>query len=329
MEPRFQIYSLASHALQQCGKAVFHAPVVARELARLAHAISEQVDPRTCGGAAALADLQAYSLAMEGNAFRVSGDLDAALKLFEEARRAREKGGADPDLAARIDHLEASLRREFRQYDIALRLLDRARKTFSALQDHDQKTRTIINRANVFLVKGDFEEAIATLRGALDSTGSPELAWALRHNLVELLNQSGRPREAAQLFAETRPFYQEHTDPLTTCRIIWMEGLIARELGEDLDRAAELLQQAATRLAEHGYSLDAALAGNPFVKFEVCRPKRGTSCWGTCNCPYLLRFMANTAIAHLKRVQVAIYSIAILPACRSAVDNLADGGYHW
>ena len=202
---------------------------------------------------------------MEGNAFRVSGDLDAALKLFEEARRAREKGGADPDLAARIDHLEASLRREFRQYDIALRLLDRARKTFSALQDHDQKTRTIINRANVFLVKGDFEEAIATLRGALDSTGSPELAWALRHNLVELLNQSGRPREAAQLFAETRPFYQEHTDPLTTCRIIWMEGLIARELGEDLDRAAELLQQAATRLAEHGYSLDAALAGLDLV----------------------------------------------------------------
>src|SRR5215213_7899397 len=83
VEPRFQIYSLASYALQQCGKAVFHDPVVARELARLAHAISLQVDPRTCGGAAALADLQAYSLAMEGNAFRVSGDLDAALRLFE------------------------------------------------------------------------------------------------------------------------------------------------------------------------------------------------------------------------------------------------------
>lgn len=265
VEARFQIYSLASHALQQCGKAVFHDPVAARALARLAYTISEQVDPRACGGAAALADLQAYSLAMEGNAFRVSGDLDAAFKLFERARRVQEKGGADPDLAARIDHLEASLCREFRQYDTALRLLDRARKTFSALQDHDQKARTIINRSNVFLVKGDFEEAIATLRGALDSTGSPELAWTLRHNLVELLNQSGRPREAAQLFEETRPFYQEHTDPLTTCRRIWMEGLIARELGENLDRAAELLQQAATRLAEHGYSLDAALVGLDLV----------------------------------------------------------------
>jgi tetratricopeptide (TPR) repeat protein len=261
-EPRFQIYSLASQALQQCGKAVFHDPVAARELARLAHTISRQVDPQSCGGAAALADLQAYSLAMEGNAFRVSGDLDAAFKLFEEARRVQENGGADPDLAARIDHLEASLQREFRQYDTALRLLDRARKTFSALQDHDQKARTIINRSNVFLVKGDFEEAIATLRGALDSTGSPELAWTLRHNLVELLNLSGRPREAAQLFEETR---QEHADPLTTCRRIWMEGLIARELGENLDRAADLLQQAATRLAGHGYSLDAALAGLDLV----------------------------------------------------------------
>jgi tetratricopeptide (TPR) repeat protein len=265
VEPRFQIYSLASHTLQQCGKAVFHDPVTARELARLAHIISEQVDPRTCGGTAALADLQAYSLAMEGNAFRVSGDLDSALKLFAEARRIQEKGGADPDLAARIDHLEASLRRELRQYDTALRLLDRARKTFSALQDHDQKARTIINRSNVFLVKGDFDEAIATLRGALDSTSSPELAWTLRHNLVEILALSGRPREAAELFEETRPFYREHTDPLTACRRIWMEGLIARELGEDLDRAAELLKEAATRLAEHGYSLDAALAGLDLV----------------------------------------------------------------
>lgn len=265
VELRFQAYSLASHALQQCGKAVFHDPVAARELARLAHAISEQVDPRTCGGAAALADLQAYSLAMEGNAFRVSGDLDAALRLFEEARRVQEKGGADPDLAARIDHLEASLRREFRQYDVALRLLDRAKKTFTALQDHDQKMRTVINRSNVFLVKGDLDEAIATLRGALGSTGSPELAWTVRHNLVELLNQSGRPREAAELFEEIRPFYSQHTDPLTTCRRIWMEGLIARELGENLDRAADLLLQAATRLAEHGYSLDAALAGLDLV----------------------------------------------------------------
>ena len=264
VQSRFQTYSLASHVLQRCAKAVFHDPASARELARLARTIAEQADPRACGGTAALADLQAYSLAMEGNALRVAGDLDGALALFEEARRAQEKGGADPDLAARIDHLEASLRRDLRQYSASFRLLERAEKTFSALQDHDQKARTIINRSNVYLMQGDFEEAIATMRGALDVACSPELAWTLRHNLIDILAKSGRPQEAAQLFEQTRPLYREHTDPLTTCRRIWVEGIIARELG-NLELAANLLQQASERLAEHGYSAGAALAGLDLV----------------------------------------------------------------
>lgn len=265
LETRFQTYSLASHVLQRCGKAVVYDPFSALELARLARTIAEQADPYGSGGTAALADLQAYALAMEANALRVSGDLDAALKLFAEARSVQENGGADPDLTARIDRLEASLRRQLRQFDTALRLLDRAARTFKALQDHDQQARTIINRSNVFLVKGDFEEAISTLEGTLEAACSPELALAARHNLIDILAKSGRPQEAADLFEETRPLYRQQTDTLTTCRRIWVEGIISRELGEDLDRAAELLEQAATRLTEHGYSLDAALAGLDLV----------------------------------------------------------------
>lgn len=265
VEPRFQTYTLASYVLRTCAKAVFQDPAAARDMARLAHSIAAQVDPRTCGGTAALADLQAYSLAMESNALRVSGDLDGALNLFEQARQVQERGGADPDLAARIDHLEASLRRDLRQYETSLRLLERAGKTFSALGDHDQKARTIINRSNVFLVKGDSEEAIATLRGALDAACSPDLALTVRHNLIDILAKFGRPQEAAQLFAETQPLYAQHTDPLMTCRRIWVEGIIARELGDDLERSAELLHQASHLLADHGYSAGAALAGLDLV----------------------------------------------------------------
>jgi tetratricopeptide (TPR) repeat protein len=264
MQPRFQTYSLASHALQLCSKAVFHEPASARELARLARTITGHADPSACGGAAALTDLYAYSLAMEGNALRVAGDMDGALALFEEARRTQEKGGVDPDLTARIDHLEASLRRELRQYSASFRLLDRAEKAFTALQDHDQKARTIINRSNVYLMQGDFEEAIASMRGALGVSCSPELAWTLRHNLIDILAKSGRPQEAAQLFEQTRPLYREHPDPLTTCRRIWVEGIIARELG-NLELASGLLKQASEELAKHGYSAGAALAGLDLV----------------------------------------------------------------
>lgn len=265
VDSRFQTYSLASHVLQSCAKAVFREPAAARELAQLAQTIAAQVDPRTCGGSAALADLQAYALAMEGNAARVSGDFEGALAFFDKARQVQERGGADPDLAARIDHLEASLRRDLRQYGQALRLLDRAGRAFHTLQDHDQKARTIINLSNVFLVKGDHEEAIATLQGALDATCSSELALFVRHNLIDILIQVGRPQEAAALFAESQPLYAQHTDPLTTCRRLWAEGRIVRDLGEDLDRAAVLLKQASQLQAEHGYNAGAALAGLDLV----------------------------------------------------------------
>lgn len=265
VDTRFQTYSLSSHALRSCAKAVFHDPAAARELAQIAQKIAAQVDPRTCGGSAALADLQAYALAMEGNATRVSGDPEGAVAFFERARQAQERGGADPDLAARIDHLESSLRRDLRQYDQALRLLDRAGRVFHALQDHIQKAYTIINRSNVFRAKGDDGEAIATLQEALDADCSSELALTVRHNLIDLLIQVGRPQEAAALFAETQPLYAQHTDPLTTCRRIWSEGRIVRELGEDLDRAAMLLQQASQLQAELGYNAGAALAGLDLV----------------------------------------------------------------
>ena len=76
-------------------------------------------------------------------------------------------------------------------------------------------------------------------------------------------------------------------------------------------------------------ALRAALADNPLSKAKVCRPKRGASCWGNRNCSYPFEFMPNSALAPVQRAQAALYSIATLPACRSAVDNLAGGGYHW
>src|SRR5688572_13124510 len=101
-QARFQTYSLAAYTLERCEKVVFHDPAMAGELARLARTIAEQADPRECGGTAALADLEAYAMAMEANAARVGGDLQEAFSTFLLSRRTQDRGGADPDLAARI-----------------------------------------------------------------------------------------------------------------------------------------------------------------------------------------------------------------------------------
>jgi len=148
LESRFHSYALASYILKRCETEIPRDPGQGRVLARLARAVTEQVDPRSCGGTAALADLAAYSFAMEGETLRVSGDPEQALRFFAESRLHEERGGADPDLAARIDLLEAVLRRDLGQMESALGLLDRSAETFMALKEHDQLARILVHRAS-------------------------------------------------------------------------------------------------------------------------------------------------------------------------------------
>jgi tetratricopeptide (TPR) repeat protein len=244
---------------------------LARELARLARSIAMQADPRACGGTAALADLEAYALAMEGNTLRVTGELREGFQLFMEARQTQDRGGADPDLAARVDFLEASLRRDLRQFGASLHLLDRALKVFRSLKDRNLMARTLINRANVYIVQGEFLQAAATLQEALEFSCESSLALMVRHNLIDILAKSGRALEASRLFEESRELYMQFSDPLTTSRRLWVEGIIARELGEDLQLAESRLTQAVERLTTSGYGLDAAIAGLDLVTVYAAR----------------------------------------------------------
>jgi hypothetical protein len=270
-QARFQTYSLASYTLERCEKVVFHDPAMAGELARLARTVAEQTDPRECGGTAALADLEAYAMAMQANAARVGGDLQEAFSTFLLSRRTQDRGGADPDLSARIDLLEASLRRDMRQFAAAFELLDRAERGFVALNDRNLQARVIINRANVFLVTRELDRVVENLRKALPLANDPWLALIVRHNLIFALVECGCAREAADLYESSRDLYLQYNDPLTANRRLWAEGLIARELEEDLDKAEKLLTQVMDRLAEHGYPLDAAVAGLDLVMVHARR----------------------------------------------------------
>jgi tetratricopeptide (TPR) repeat protein len=306
-QPQFQSYSLASYTLERCEKVVTHDPVMAGELARLARVIAGQADPRQCGGSAALADLEAYATAMEGNAQRVRNEFRPAHRMFMEARQAQERGGADPDLSARIDLLEASLRRDLRQFPPALDLLDKAERVFVALKDRNLQARTLINRATVYLVMRELDRVVENLQKALPLAQDPWLALAVRHNLIFALAECGRARDAAELYQESQQLYLQFTDPLTTSRRIWAEGLIAREIGEDLGQAERLLTQAADRLAEHGYPMDAALAGLDLVTVYARRGQASEVLRVASNLVgmFQMRDMNPEALAALKMVHEA------------------------
>lgn len=276
-DPRFHTYSLAVQALRRAEAAVFHRPAPAVELAQLARSIASQVPPLFCGGTAALADLEAYTIAMEGNALRVSGDYQGSLRIFAMARRVQKDGGADPDLMARFDQLEASLRRDLGQFHTSLALLDRAAKVFRSLKAKDELARTLINRSNLFLVQEDFGKAKIFLAHALEFASNPALRYTFKHNLIDILVRSGQPRQAAQLLKESEDLYQERPDPLTTIRRIWLEGVIVRELRKDLERAGELLAEASARLGELGYAMAAHLARIDLTRvFRIRQAERAT-----------------------------------------------------
>lgn len=253
-KPYLNTYSLVVLALERSEEMVSFNPGAVRELAQFARSIIPRVDPQSCGGAEALADLEAYAWAMEGNALRISGAFQRGLVAFTAARRIQESGGIDLDLMARIDHLESSLRRDLRQLDTAIALLDRAAKLFKSIEDHEQLARTVINRSNIFLVQGDFGQASAILEHVRSFVRDPYLNLCVNHNLADILVRSGRPKEAAELLEQTRSLYLDYANPLLDSRRFWVAGLIARDLDEDLDLASTLLMEATNLLVDHGYN---------------------------------------------------------------------------
>jgi len=171
----------------------------------------------------------------------------------------------------------------------------------------------IINRANVFLVTKELDQVVENLRKALTLANDPWLALIVRHNLITALTECGNAREAADLYESSKDLYLLYNDPLTTSRRIWAEGLIARELDEDLSRSEQLLTQAMERLVEHGYTYDAALAGLDLV---VVYARRGENAEVFRVASDLVRLFQSRevhpeALAALKAVQQAAEQQAV------------------
>ena len=260
LEPRFHSYPLALRILEESAVWIFRDPNRARELARLARSIAVRINPRTCGGSEALTDLTAYAIATEGNALRVRGRLQAALKMFRAARAVQEKGSTDPDLQARIDFLESSFRRDIRQFQSARFFLDRATEGFLHLQEKEQVANTFVARSILVGAERDYDQAAYFLEDALRWSRSPKLVLSIRHNLTEILARSGDLEGATKLFRQNEDLYRQFSNPLSSKRRIWLEALITRETGKDLRLARELLVKAVSGFAKSGYGMDASLA---------------------------------------------------------------------
>ena len=270
---RMQTWGLYDRLLETCRELGFQAPGRAVEVAQLALAVVETLDPAE-HGAARLADFRACALAALGNAKRLASDFEGGGERLPE--RPRGAGAGDGRSAARGPPARApgELAQDLGAFERALALLDLAAAIYRELHDPHLEGRTLLKQADaVGYVQPEKAIELAQQGLALvDALREPRLEWCARHTLALALNDAGRPREALAMLEASRPLYAQFKDPWTRIRLRWLEGKIARSLG-DLAEAEETFRRLWYDLQEPAYLHELTLLSIDLAEVCVARGK--------------------------------------------------------
>jgi tetratricopeptide (TPR) repeat protein len=255
------------HSLQLCHlleersrEAWFSDPARAVELAELAVEVAERLD-EAYYGVLLSEDTRASAWAHLGNACRIAADLRRAEEALRSAEEHYRHSGEDAYTEALILTFKASLRSTQGRFDEAAGLLDGAITVYRQAHDRHEEGRALIKKGMALGYAGRYGNAIRTIRSGLsriDLLKEPRLLVTARHNLILFLSESGHPEEAQGSLAETRRLYVELGERMNLTRLRWLEGKIARELGQ-LEEAEAALKEARGTFLEHGIGVDAAL----------------------------------------------------------------------
>lgn len=237
-------------------------PGEAAELAELVPVVLDRIPG--AGGQDWVDDLKTRARAHVANARRVAGDLEEANQLFLDVRaRLANASSNDGDLHAEVNRLEASLRLDQRRLEEAEQLLDRAVLLHREQDDQEGLSRALTKRGDVRRLRGDLAGAVEDLGSATDLlAGNPtpdqHLQVCVLSNLALCLCDLGRPGEARRLLDDNRELYTSGSSRWERSRLPWLEGIIARSLGEG-DKAERLLLRARNLFLEKDFYFDAAL----------------------------------------------------------------------
>lgn len=248
--PRFQTWGLFEQLLERGQEQNFDDPAAGEGLALLALEITDRLEDFS---EERLEDLRSRAWASVANARRVRSDLRGSEEAFAIAFSHLARGTGEPMERAVLLDLKASLLRAQRRFAGALQLLARAIRIFRQLGERHRAGRSLINMSIVYRYAGEAEKAIPLLYEALDlidPSREPRLLLAAWNNLIDDLADSRQFMEAQKLLARARPLYRQFPEPWVQNRRRWVEGRIARGLGQEQDAEALLLRARDGFLAE-------------------------------------------------------------------------------
>jgi transcriptional regulator with XRE-family HTH domain len=206
-----------------------------------------------------------------GNARRVGTDLKGAAAAFSQAWKLWGAGaGSDPGGVLeewRLLDREASLSRDQRDFEGALKLLDRARACAPPVAEG----RILLNRGFTLEQAGEIEAALATLREAaplVDAAGERRDRCVLRFNLVAALCQMGQFGEAEFLLPGVQELAVPLGNELDLLRVVWLRGRVAAGRGRR-DEARACFQRVRKEFAGRRMGYDAALVSLDLAALEL------------------------------------------------------------
>lgn len=229
---RFQTWGLFELLLKRSREQSFQDAVLAEEMALLALEIPDRLESMDNER---LEDLRARAFACVGNARRVQADLRGAEEAFSVAFSHLSRGTHEPMERAVLFDLKASLRRAQGRFPEALKLLQRSIFVFRQLGERHLAGRSLVSTAIVLRYAGEPQRAIQMLYKALeliDPAREPRLLLFAWNNLIDDLAENGQFMEAQGLLARAGPLYRQFPQPWIQNRRKWVEGRIARGLGQ-------------------------------------------------------------------------------------------------
>ena len=263
--PRFHTWGFCELLLHRSQEQNFLDPVLGERLALLAVEVLDHLDTFLYG-AEPLEDLRARAWAYVANSRRVQADLQGAEEAFTFAFSFLQMGTGDSMERALLLDLKASLLTKQRRFSQALGLLRRSVAIFLELGEKHRAGRALVKMSTVHSLAGEPEQAIFLLYRALtliDPAREPRLLLIARHNLIDDLIETGRFMEAHKMLVKARPLYKRFPQPWFQNPHKWVEGKIARGLGQ-IDRAETLLLA-----ARDGFLLAGAAYDTALVSFDL------------------------------------------------------------
>jgi tetratricopeptide (TPR) repeat protein len=275
---RFRSVALCEHLLGTAAALWGEDAGGATEVAELARAAAERVDPKQPCGQALVTSLQGRAWAYLGHARRLTGDLAGADEALARAQELIDVGCGDPLERAEVAALRAALAVEQGRPADAASLYDRACHVYRALGETHLLGRTLLEKA--IAAVGLHELAcLAVLReglSLLDERREPRLAAEAYHRLVAGLVETGLAGEALLYLQKAQALFRNLDDQVALLRLLRLEGKIA----ETLERPAEaerLLLEAWMGLVAAGLGQDAAAVTLDLARLYARQGRTGES----------------------------------------------------